>query len=209
MISKIFASNTKKVASQAYKEVAAGMKPVMTKLEKLVADSGCELVGTRGNLAILKQEAAYNKNVMVTHFYDLATTKPTLLKTKEVSSRLNYLPFGMSSYEHPFPEKASFLKQKVDHYPSKVGGFDTVSDYKTRVYDIYGNIIEKSRVKQRNKIDRTYLNPKRSSTTVYTEIQNFPNDSRFVEIKPTRSLNNGTSFAIANTKAGNTNYYIR
>jgi len=183
-------SVSKTVAETVGKEA----NPMLQKAKALLAQgvSSDELLGVRGNIAVITRKAPYNRKIKVTSFYDMSGDNPKWLKNKYISEKVDYLPFGWGSYQHAFPKGGVALRQRADRYPEQVGFFDSAVKYVTRIFDKFGKMTEKSIVKQRE-IGRG------TPRTVREEIQDLISNRKYIDLDPVTKPANGT------IRAGNIN----
>jgi len=172
------------------KVVKEELTPAKHRAEELVKNTGDTLLGVKNDIAVIQGRAPYNPNILTTTFYDVSTLSPVWLKTKSVSNgKLDYLPFGIDSYQHTLPQNANKALQRKDVFPQQIGGFDSRSNFVTRIFDKWGNLIEKTNVSKRfsKEAGEAY-----SSRLVREETNNLSTQSRNIYIDPIMKPNNGS-----------------
>lgn len=177
----------------------AFISPELKKAERFLASSGDTLLGVRNNVAVVQNRAPYNKNLLMTSFYDNTTGK--WLKTKYVTNgKLNYLPFGISSTGYHMPKGAQNAIQKLDISPEALSNFKTKSNCVTRFFDKLG-LMEKTQIKARG----TGRNP--MERIVKQEVTN--GQGKYTVLEPVSTPNNGSVSGYINETNGNIERLIR
>lgn len=201
---KIVAVADRKVAKTSAEELASTTKvkkaeSFLEKAERFLASSGDTLLGVRNNVAVVQNRAPYNKNLLMTSFYDNTTGK--WLKTKYVTNgKLNYLPFGISSTGYHMPKGAQNAIQKLDISPEALSNFKTKSNCVTRFFDRLG-LMEKTQIKARG----TGRNP--MERIVKQEVTN--GQGKYTVLEPVSTPNNGSVSGYINETNGNIERSIR
>lgn len=157
------------------------------------------MLGVRNNVAVVQNKVPYNKNLLMTSFYDNTTGK--WLKTKYVTKgKLGYLPFGISSTGCHKPKGAQNAIQRLDILPETLNNFKTKSNCVTRFFDKLG-LVEKTQIKARG----TGHDP--MERIVKEEIIN--SQGAYTVLKPVSTPNNGSVSGYINESNGNIERTIR
>ena len=193
----------RKVAEASAKELAPTAKalisPQLKKAEKFLGSSGDTLLGVRNNVAVVQNKAPYNKNLLMTSFYDITTGK--WLKTKYVTNgKLDYLPFGISSTGCYMPKGAQNAIQRLDIFPETLRNFKTKSNCVTRFFDKLG-LTGKTQIKARG----TGRDP--MERIVKQEVIN--DQGKYTVLEPVLTPNNGSVSGYINETNGNIERSIR